>query len=237
MAEPFDNPYRAPLTTSEAPSGEAGDFSIQQALSDGWAATVSNFPLWLGVGIVAVLIGGASAITVIGYFLVLPVLSYGGIKFLLNMLDGKAEFNDLFAGFSKFGATLGRMFLLMLVLILLGLVSESLMFIGSWLHSSAVSLIGSLVYLASVVFVILPTSFAFFFAVDRDLSAMDALNASWRITRGKQVKLLGLTLVSGLIGVSGLLALGVGVIFTMTVSYAMYASAYRQMAGPAPAAP
>lgn len=236
MAEPIDNPYRAP-TTSEAPIGEEGDFTIQQALSDGWAATVNNFPLWLGVGIVAVLIGGASAITVIGYFLVLPVISYGSIKFLLNMLDDKAEFNDLFAGFSNYGATLGRMLLLTLILILLALVSESLMFIGSWLHSSVLSLIGTVVYLASVVFVMLPTSFAFFFAVDRDLPAMDALNASWRITRGKLLKLVGLALVAGLIAVSGILALGVGVIFTGTVSYAMFASAYRQMAGRAPAAP
>lgn len=236
MADPIDNPYRAP-TTSEAPSEEQGDFTIQQALSDGWGATVSNFPLWLGVGIVAVLIGGASAITVIGYFLVLPVLSYGSIKFLLNMLDNKAEFNDLFAGFSNYGATLGRMLLLTVILILLGLVSESLIFVGSWLQSSLVSLIGSLVYLASLVFVILPTSFAFFFAVDRDLPAMEALNASWRITRGKLLKLVGLALLAGLIGVSGILALGVGVIFTFTMSYAMFASAYRQMAGRAPAAP
>jgi hypothetical protein len=152
------------------------------------------------------------------------------------MLDGKAEFNDLFAGFSKYGATLGRMLLLMVVLILLGLVSESLIFIGSWLQSSVLSLIGSLVYLACVVFVILPTSFAFFFAVDRDLPALDALNASWRITRGKLLKLVGLGLLAGLIAVSGILALGVGVVFTMTMSYAMFASAYRQMTGPAPAA-
>ena len=87
---------RAPLSSSESPGGEEGDFTIQRALSDGWNATVSNFPLWLGVGLVACLVGGVSIITVIGYFLVLPVLSYGGVKFLLNMLDGKAEFNDLF---------------------------------------------------------------------------------------------------------------------------------------------
>ena len=110
------------------------------------------------------------------------------------------------------------------------------MLIGSWMQSDAVQLIGSLIYLASFVFVILPTSFAFFFAVDRDLPATDALSASWRITRGKLVKLVGLALLAGLICVAGILALGVGILFTATMSYAMFASAYRQMAGPIPAA-
>ena len=236
MADPFNNPYQAPLNSSEPPSGDGGDFTIRRALSDGWNATVRNFPLWLGVGIVAVLIAGISAATVIGYFLVLPVLGFGGIKFLLNMLDGKAEFNDLFAGFSNYGATLGRMLLLGMMLVLLGLASESVLFIGSWLGSSLVTLLGSFVYLASLIFVILPTSFACFFAVDRDLSALDALTASWRISRGKLGTLVLLALLAGLIAVAGVLALGVGVLFTGTMSYVMFASAYRQMVGPRPAA-
>lgn len=234
MAHPSLNPYQPPAIHVAETDPGAGDFSIARALSDGWNATKLYFPLWLGVGIVAVVISGVAAITIIGYFLVLPVLAYGGLKFLLNMLDGKAEFNDLFCGFSSYGTVLGRMWVLSLITVLLGLVSESVMLFGMYLNSVPIRMIGSLIYLASAVFVIMPLSFSYFFVVDQGMTPTDALSASWRITRGKLGKLLGLAIVAMLIGWSGVLALVIGVVFTLTVAYAMFASAYRQMV-PAPA--
>jgi len=237
VANPSLNPYQPPVINVVETGLNTGDFTIARALSDGWNATKRYFPLWLGVGIVAVLISGVAAVTVIGYFLVLPVLFYGGIKFLLNMLDGKAQFNDLFSGFSNYGTVLGRMLLLTLSTVLVGLVSESVMLVGMYLESDAATLIGSLIYLVSTVFVLLPLSFSYFFVVDQGMTATAALSASWRVTRGKLGKLVGLTLVVLLISWAGVLALLIGVVFTMTVGYAMFASAYRQMVAPAPAPP
>lgn len=234
MAESPLNPYQAPFAHDPASGGGAGDFSIQRALSDGWNATRNYFPLWLGVGIVGSLCAGAAAITVIGAIVVVPVLVYGGIKFLLNMLDGRAQFNDLFSGFSNYGSVLGRMLLLILLLALIGLASESVLLIGNFTDSGVLQLVGSLIYLGATLFVILPLSFSTFFLVDQNMGATEALGASWRIARGKLGKLLLLTLVEMLIGVLGVLALVVGVIFSMTIAYAMLASAYRQMVANAP---
>jgi len=235
LANPSLNPYQPPVINVVESGLGGGDFTIARALSDGWNAAKRDFPLCLGVGVVAVLISGVAAVTVIGYFLVVPVIAYGGIKFLLNLLDGKAEFNDLFSGFSNYGTVLGRMLLLTLITLLIGLVSESVMLVGMYSNSEAIRLIGSLIYLVSAVFVILPLSFSYFFVVDQDMTAAAALSASWRVTRGKLGKLVGLTLLGLLISWVGLLALVIGVVFTMTVAYGMFASAYRQMAGPAPA--
>jgi hypothetical protein len=229
------NPYQPPVINMAETGVAAGDFTIARALSDGWNAAKRYFPLCLGVGLVSIVISVVAALTIIGYFLVLPVLAYGAIKFLLNMLDGKPEFNDLFSGFSNYGTVLGRMLLLILIMVLIALVSESAMLAGMYSKSEVIQLIGSLIYLASFVFVILPLSFSYYFVVDQDMTAAAALSASWRVTRGKLGKLVGLTLLAVLISWAGLLALVVGVFFTMAVAYGMFASAYRQLAGPAPA--
>jgi hypothetical protein len=229
------NPYQPPdFSGGEDAGTNAGDFSIGRALDEAWEATKRYFPLWLGVGIVGAVIAGVAAITIIGYFLVLPVLAFGGIKFLLNMLDGKAEFNDLFSGFSNYGSVLGRMLLTVLIIMAVALVSESVLLWGTSTQSTGLTLIGALIYMAAFALVIVPLSFSYFFVVDQNMGAVEALSASWRISRGKVGKLIALTLLAGLISALGLLALIVGVLFTGTVSYAMFASAYRQLTGPAP---
>jgi hypothetical protein len=229
------NPYQPPESSGAGDAGsDAGDFSIERALNEGWEATKRYFPLWLGVGIVGAVVAGVAAVTIIGYFLVLPVLAYGGIKFLLNMLDGKAEFNDLFSGFSNYGTVLGRMLLTVLIMVAITLACESIFLWGTATQSASLTLVGGLIYLAATVLVIVPLSFSYFFVVDQDMSAVEALGASWRISRGKLGKLIALAFLAALISMLGLLALVVGVLFTITVSYAMFASAYRQLAGRVP---
>jgi uncharacterized membrane protein len=110
--------------------------------------------------------------------------------------------------------------------------AESLVFVGQFMQSRALIAVGWLVYLALLVGVLVRWYFAFFLIVDRDLSVFGALSASWRMTEGKAWKTVGLTLLATLVAMSGILACGVGVIFTVMLSYLMFASAYRQMAGP-----
>ncbi len=72
-----DNLYTPPQADLEAPAsapGGSGDFDIGRCLSEGWAATWRNFPLWLGAGIAMTLASIASVITLIGIVLALPVL-------------------------------------------------------------------------------------------------------------------------------------------------------------------
>ena len=106
-----ENPYAPPGSDlgGASPRGflpGRGDFDIGQCLSEGWAKTWSNFPLWLVFGLAFVVLFAVAAMTVVGIFLVVPVLTWGGTLFVLHMYDGGAEFGDLFAGFSRYGTAL-----------------------------------------------------------------------------------------------------------------------------------
>jgi uncharacterized membrane protein len=175
-----------------------------------------------------------SAITLIGYFVAVPVFAWGFGKFFLNMVDGKPSFDDIFAGFKNYLPVLGRTLLLILILVLLGLLSESLMFVGEFTESIVVSLVGWVIYIVVLCTVGMRLNFAFFLAIDRDTGAFESLVSSWRMTQGKVMKTIGLGLLSGLIAGAGVLACFVGVFFTAMMACVMYASAYRQMVGPAP---
>jgi uncharacterized membrane protein len=122
--------------------------------------------------------------------------------------------------------------LVTLCIVLLALLADSVAIAGQVMESMVVQAIGSVLYLAFTLTVLVRLYFAWFFLVDRDLSAMEALSASWNATRGKNLQLIGLALLSGLIAMAGLLALVIGVFFTMTMAYVSYASAYRQLVGP-----
>jgi hypothetical protein len=230
MASPF-NPYQAPAA-DPLPTLGAGDFDLGRTVQDGFERT----KLYWGPAIGVLLLGGLmmilSAITVIGYFLAVPVFAWGMIKFFLNMQDQRnPNLNDLFAGFSNYWTALGRTLLVTVAYIGLALLSESLVFVGQYLKSTPLTVVGYVIYVLFFGLVLSRFYFALFFVVDRDMPAMAAMSASWRTTQGKALKMVALALVAGLVAMSGVIGLLVGVLFTLPMSYVMYASAYRQVAG------
>ena len=222
------NPYQAPQAPYEQPPA-SGDFSIGQAFTEARVAVGEQFGTCLITGLVFFVLTFLAMITIIGYFVVVPVLAWGGVYFLLRLLDKRAEPADIFAGFSNYGTNLGRMLLLVLFFILVSFVAQSVSFIGMFLDSEVIQGIGALVNLAITFVVMVRLYFAGFFIVDRDADAVSALKSSWDLTSGRAWKVLGFALVSVLVAMSGVLALFIGLIFTIPVSYAMWASAYRQM--------
>ena len=227
MTSPY-NPYQAPgfePRETVAP----GDFSIGQSISEAFDKTKRHFGQAVGSLLLGALLMLLAAITIIGYFLAVPVLAWGLIKFYLDLQDEKPDLHALFAGFSQYAKVLGRTLLLTVIWIVMTLVSESLVFVGQFMESTPVILIGYVIYLAAFAFVLARLYFAFFFMVDRDMTVSESLTAAWEVTRGKGLKPFALVLVSGLIGVSGMLGLCVGLLFTIPMSYAMLASAYRQL--------
>jgi uncharacterized membrane protein len=230
MASPF-NPYQAPVIEPPPPLS-SGDFDLGRTVQDGFERT----KLYLGPAISMLLLGGLmmalSTLTVIGYFLAVPVFGWGMIKFFLNMQDQRQPtLNDLFAGFSNYWTVLGRMLLVTVIYLGLVLLSESLVFVGQFMKSTPLIVVGYVIYIACFALVLSRFYFAFFFVVDRDMPAIESLSASWRATHGKSLKMFALALLAGLVGVSGLIGLCVGVLFTIPMSYVMYASAFRQVTG------
>jgi len=224
------NPYQAP-GFDQNPATPPGDFDIGQTIKEAWENTKRHAGVAIGVFLLAGICVILSAMTVIGYFVLVPVLGWGMTKFLLNMHDGRPEVGDLFSGFSNYGKVLGRMLLAVLIVGAAGIASESLVFIGQYLKSTPIQALGWVVYCAAFALVLGRLYFAFFFIVDQDMPTIQAFSAAWQATQGKGLKIFLLLIVAGLIGGLGVLALCVGMLFTMPMSYAMYVSAYRQMVG------
>lgn len=252
-----DNPYAPPSadveTASTANTAGTGDFMIGQCLSDAWAAVWPNFGLWLAVGFVAMTLIFLSALTVIGVFIVWPLLSYGGVRFMLNVHDGRASFGDLWAGFENAGsrmlAGLGLMFLF-LGLSWLGQIPS---LVGTFADSAGLIAVG---YVINFIWtaVMLRFNFSWFLWVEEGVGPIDALGNSWSMTSPVKWKLIGLYLVAIAIVLvpmlvllaavipamatdsTGVIVVGAVAFMAMIVPASMlgsliYVSAYRQMVG------
>lgn len=222
-------PPGAPLAESHARG--TGAFELGACLSEGWTLTWANFPLWLGAGLVWYLASLLAAMTLLGIPLVLPVLTWGGVLFLLNMVDRRAALRDVFAGFSSYGSVLLTMLALSSLLFLIALAGQSLQLFGALSGRVEVEVIGALIYLAWFIFVLLRIYFSMFLVVDRGMGAIEALGASWAATRGLTLRLALLALLSTLVFVAGFLVFVIGVIPALVIVYLMWASAYRQIFG------
>jgi uncharacterized membrane protein len=208
-----------------------GKFRVGGCVSEAFEATKSNFGLLLGVGILSMACFVVAGITIIGYFIFVPVIAWGCIKFLLNVIDGEAKFSDMFSGFSHFGTVLGRMLWLGIILVLISLVGASVQIIGDVAEFPELWLAGAVINLIFSIFVTVRLNFAIFFAVDQDATATESLRMSWNSTSGLVLSTFILALVSTLINFLGALCFLVGLFFTIPMSYLMWVSAYRQMVG------
>jgi uncharacterized membrane protein len=223
-------PPTAPLGDSTRERG-TGRIDLGEAFREAWAATWANFPLLLGVSLMLGIVALLSALTVVGIFLVLPVLAWGGFRFALNVIDGSAEAGDLFSGFSEYGRTLGAMLLLMILMALLYLVGQSLAIVGQLAGSALLTFVGMIANLVWSLGVMPRLAFVWYYVVDQGLGAPEAVQTSWEATRDQKLTCLLLGVVSGLIPVIGVLFLLVGVIPALMISTLMQAAAYRQLAG------
>ena len=229
-----DNPYQTPSASVSRPTGGArgtGTFTIGQSLSEGWAATTANLGMVIGVMFVSFVIIMVSALTIIGYFVVVPVMMWGLTRFGLNLIDGRAQFGDIFSGFNQYGSRLGRSLLLAVIFFVISMVINIPYFIGSMMDSGLFLGIGWIVSTAISLFVMPRVYFSMLYMVDRDMGAMESITASLERTRPLWGKTIGLMIVAGLVGMAGIIALVVGLLVSIPVSYAMYVSAYRQMEG------
>lgn len=230
-ANPFESPNAPTGGGGQQRTEGIGEFDIGESFREGWETTKSDVGLWLGAGIVTFLVAMVAAITFIGYFLVVPVLMYGGVRFTLNMHDRKAEFGDIFSGFQNFGSVLGR-FLLLLVLYIVALIPVySIQIIGVAMESSLIALLGQLVVLAFSLGVMPRLFFTVFYMVDQDMGAIDAIRTSWEATSAIWGRTVLFMLASGAVAIVGMLACFVGIIPASALIYFAGASAYRQLAG------
>ncbi len=238
MSDNLYAPPQADLGASAPPALGSGDFDLGRCFSDAWAHTWANFPLWLGVGFVAILAMTASVVTIVGILLALPVLYWGGFLFTLRMHDGGASMGNVFAGFSRYGQVLGPTLGLFLVNLVIGLPANVIVQMGTAQQPPDLTLVGAgyLLSIGLALFVTSRLTFAQFLIVDRDLPLGAALSQAWAATAPIKGKVALLVLANMLVAIVGVVALCVGILPATVVGFLMWASAYRQIFGGAPQA-
>jgi uncharacterized membrane protein len=237
MAQP-QNPFQSPTANVNEPAqrgggGTTGQFDIGQCFSDAWRLTWANFGVLLGAMLVGGIIYVVAGVTIIGLFVVVPVLGWGYIKLLLNAYDEKAEFGDLFAGFSRYGEALVAMLVLGVCYFGLYLVGNSLNFVGLAAKSSVLQGVGSLIGLVFNLVVLLRFYFSGFFIVDQQMTGIDSMKASWGATSQQKLNVFLLALLAGIVALVGFLALFIGAFASIPMSMMMWVSAYKQITGQA----
>lgn len=231
-----DNPYTAPESNvapedTFSPLTGSGTFVLERCLSDGWNRTLAYLGLIIGAGFVGFFVTMLSYFTLIGIFLIVPVMMWGGTRFALNVYDERPEFSDIFLGFRDYGERLMPSLILGACLAVLGLIGSSVATFGEFTGSFFLTIAGNLISFGWNVLVMSRLSFAFLFLVDRDMPAIDALKASWQLTGPIWGRMILLSILATVVALAGMLAILIGVLISIPVSYLMIVSAYRQAAG------
>ncbi|MFO0722572.1 MAG: hypothetical protein U1E65_02235 [Myxococcota bacterium] len=233
---PFESGQAPPVETAAVGNGQ---LDVGAALTVAWASMTRNVGPWIVVTLLGGLAFVVAEVTILGIFLVWPILMWGMFFFGLRTLDGEARLEDFFAGFSRYGAILGPMLGLGFLFILISIpgqgpslaVTFATLRSGGEGGSALVSLLTQLWVFVWTFLVVVRFNFAPFLIVDRNMGAIEALKTSWQLT-GKQ---LGMTIVWYLITLvlmlAGLLALCIGIIPASWVAVAFWAEGYRQITG------
>ena len=215
-----------------------------ECIKGGWETIKSQYWLFLGMTFVGILIGSAVPLGI----LLGPMMCGLYLCFFKARRGQPIEFGMLFKGFDYFGPSVVAT-LLHIIPIMAIVLPAYLLFYVSIFVSMAASQSGGepnpaaffgvmamfglfwLVVLVIIVIISIGFTFAYPLIVDRKLQGFDAVKLSFRAALANFWRLLGMTLITSLLGLVGMLACYVGAFFVMPISYAAISKAYEQVFG------
>ncbi len=177
------------------------------------------------------------ALSSVSLMICFPALHASYYTMALKRFRGeKLESSDFTSGFKFFGRALG----LYAVIFLIGLPAGVLAVAGAAVvitmlpedsaARSVLMLTSWLFWLVASLVMSLPGAAAFFampLMIDRDMGAMEALRASWEVTKRSYFSYLGMTLVLAMLSGAGGLVCWVGIVFTLPLLPTAQVCAYR----------
>jgi uncharacterized membrane protein len=207
-----------------------------ECLKEGWQLIKDRYWLFLGITLVAMLIGGAVPVVIIG------AMMCGLYLCLFAKMRGEpVEFGMLFKGFDYFTQGLVAAAIQTLPVILILGVGQVIFVAFTMIilptergeDLPPVFFVGLTIFVLLAMIVSLAIHCLFLFAypliVDRKLSGLDAIKVSYRAARQNLGGIIGLILLMSGLGILGVLACYVGVFLIMPISFAAYAVAYRRV--------
>ncbi len=225
-------------------SFKRGAVEPMRCLSEGWNLVKDQYWLFVGMCLVGMLIANAVPLGI----LLGPMMS-GVYYSLFQKRRGKpVEFGNLFKGFDYFGPSLIATLVHIVPIVVIVVPAYFVFYLGFILAmiqqqqngepnpGLVFGFVGVVIvfWVVVVVFIIafsLLFTFAYPLIVDRGLSGFDAVKLSFRAALANFWRLLGLSLLSGLLGLGGALLCFVGIVLVYPIAFGAIAIAYEQVFG------
>lgn len=218
-----------------------------RCLKEGWNLIRDQYWLFVGMCFVGILVAGAVPFGI----LMGPMMCGIYMSFFMKRLGQPIEFGTLFKGFDHFGQSVIATLIHVVPIVIIIVPAYLVFYLGFFVTMAASSngsggeppdpaaLFGFLgfmvIFWLAIVVVIIVISILFTFSypliVDRRLQGIDAVKLSARAAMANFWRLLGLSLLSGIMSFFGLLLCYVGAFFVMPIGYAALAAAYEQVFG------
>ena len=228
--------------------GRTPSFSIGDCFSIGWRVTMDNFGLLLLSSIAFLLMYIAAGATGVGGLIVSGPL-WGALYciYIKRLRNEPAELNNLFDGFNVAFMPLFLVHLLFTLIKFAAFLIPVGFGVGVALFAGILESVQSggqppviafiLIILSFLLWLLLTTVlhsmlwFAYPLALDRRMDAVEALKATWRVTKKCWFNCSLLVLCAVLINIVGALVLCLGLLISIPLSFAMSAVAYEQLFG------
>lgn len=213
-----------------------------QCIKDAWALIKDQY--WLFVGICAVGLLVASAVPL--GILMGPMMCGIYMIFFKRMRNEPFEFGLLFKGFDFFGPSLVATLLHVIPIMAIVIPAYFIFYFGFVFSIVAqgnepnpaimLTLMGLfaifwLVMIVIIIFISIGFTFSYTLIVDRKLQAMDAIKLSFKAAMANFWRILGMTLLTGLLTFAGLLLCYVGAFLVFPLQYGAIAVAYERVFG------
>ena len=215
-----------------------------ECVKAGWALVKDQYWLFVGMCLVGVLVGSAVPMGI----LLGPMMCGIHLAFLKKRRGEPIEFGTLFKGFDYFGPSVVATLLQMVPIIAIAIPAYFLFYVGLILSMAAQTstnepnpgaMLGMfvmfgvfwLVFLALIILVSIGFTFSYPLIVDRKMQGFDAVKLSFKAAMPNFWRLLGMMMLTSLIGLGGILLCYVGMFLVFPISYAAIAAAYEQVFG------
>ena len=213
-----------------------------ECIKGGWETIKSQYWLFVGMTFVGILIGSAVPLGI----LLGPMMSGLYLSIFKARRGQPIEFGTLFKGFDYFGPSLVATLLHVIPIIAIILPAYLLFYVSIFVSVAAqgndpnpaaffgvMAMFGIFWLIVLVVIVIISIGFTFAYPliVDRKLQGFDAVKLSFRAALANFWRLLGMTIITSLLSLVGVLACYVGAFFVMPIGYAAISKAYEQVFG------
>ena len=215
-----------------------------QCLKNGWELIKDQYWLFVGMTFIGVLIGGAVPLGI----LLGPMMCGLYLTFFKKRRGEPIEFGTLFKGFDYFGPSLVATLLHIVPILVIVIPAYFLFYIsmvvsmvaqgnsGDPNPAAAFGIMGAfmlfwLVVVVVIIFISIGFTFSYPLIVDRKLQGMDAVKLSFKGAMANFWRLLGMSVLSSLLSVAGVLLCYVGMFLVFPIVYAAIACAYEQVYG------